>query len=93
MVKFPIAVKLVEELAKYEDSLATKQRWLVINKSDLITEDELEERKKKLCDALDWQGEVHVISAATTKGTQLLCQKIMQYFEELRDDEASLPNA
>lgn len=81
------AVKLVAELAKYEDSLATKERWLVINKSDLVDEEELAVRRQALIDALGWKGEVHVISAATAQGTELLCQKIMQYFEALRERE------
>ncbi|MGB0866935.1 MAG: Obg family GTPase CgtA [Granulosicoccaceae bacterium] len=82
------AVKLVAELAKYEDSLATKERWLVINKSDLVDEEEMAARRQALIEALDWQGEVHVISAATAQGTELLSQKIMQRFEELRELDA-----
>lgn len=81
------ALKLVAELAKYEDTLVTKERWLVINKSDLISAEEMDVRRKALCNALEWEGEVHVISAATAQGTDLLCQKIMQYFEILREEE------
>jgi GTP-binding protein len=81
------AVKLVAELAKYEDTLAEKERWLVINKSDLIDDEEMAVRREALCTALNWEGEVHVISAAAAQGTALLCQKIMQYFELLREQE------
>lgn len=81
------AVKLVAELAKYEDSLASKERWLVINKADLVDDETLQARRQALVDALDWQGEVHVISAATARGTELLAQKIMARFEQLREED------
>ena len=81
------AVKLVAELAKYEDTLAQKERWLIINKSDLVDDEEMAVRREALCKALDWQGEVYEVSAAAAQGTALLCQKIMQHFEALREQE------
>jgi GTP-binding protein len=55
---------------------------LVLNKIDLVPEEERQARCQAIVDALEWQGEVFFISAATAKGTQDLCYRIMQYLEE-----------
>lgn len=77
------SVRTIEhELEKYSDELADRPRWLVLNKLDLVPEEEHQQRCQAIVDALDWQGEVFFISAATAKGTQDLCYQIMQYLEE-----------
>lgn len=70
------------ELEKYSDDLADRPRWLVLNKIDLVPEEERVQRCQAIVDALGWQGEVFFISAATAQGTQDLCYRIMQYLEE-----------
>ena len=77
------SVRTIEhELEKYSDELADRPRWLVLNKIDLVPEEERQQRCQAIVDALAWQGEVFFISAATAKGTQDLCYRIMQYLEE-----------
>ncbi|HPY42205.1 MAG TPA: GTPase ObgE, partial [Thiolinea sp.] len=70
------------ELEKYSDELADRPRWLVLNKIDLVPEEERQQRCQAIVDGLEWQGEVFFISAATANGTQDLCYRIMQYLEE-----------
>jgi len=80
------AVKTLEaELEKYGEQLTEKPRWLVCNKSDLLPEEEARTKMRELVKALDWQGPVYMISAATKQGTEKLMQHIMQFLEEYDD--------
>ncbi len=78
--------KLEKELLKYEQSLADKPRWLVLNKCDLLPDNEAQKEKQKIIKALDWQEPVFMISAATGAGTKELSQAIMQYIESKKDN-------
>ncbi|NRA62348.1 MAG: Obg family GTPase CgtA [Psychrobium sp.] len=75
------AVQIVKELELHKPELAAKQRWLVFNKTDLVPEDELQERIDAVVEALDWQGEYHSIAALTKSGTKVLSYKLMEYIE------------
>ena len=77
------AVTIVQELAKYSEKLAGKPRWLVFNKLDLVLEDELEEIIESVVNALDWQGPVFKIAAASRTNTERLAADILNYIEEL----------
>jgi GTP-binding protein len=72
---------IVKELKKFSPELAKKERWLVLNKIDLL---ELAERKRR-CAAivrrLRFKGPVHLISGATGEGTKELCQAVMRELE------------
>lgn len=73
---------IVEELRNFDESLYQKPRWIVLNKIDLIPEDERKDRIAKISRALDKQSPVFAISGATGEGCQLLCQKVMQFLSE-----------
>jgi GTP-binding protein len=75
---------LAEELLKFSPELAERERWLVLNKLDLLPEAERQARVDDLLRRLDWQGSVHVISALAGEGTERLCQQIMTYLERVR---------
>ena len=75
---------IAAELAHYSDDLATKPRWLVINKIDLLDAEQRAAAKDSLLRALDWNGPVFEVSAATGEGTEPLAQAVMR---ELEDDE------
>ncbi len=77
-------VKINKELEKFSDELGEKEQWLVLNKTDLLTAEELEEKIQLIRDELNWQGEIHTISAVAKQGTMELCKKIMAH---LSDDE------
>jgi len=73
------ANKILTELQKYSKELAEKERWLVLNKTDLLPEPELSQRRKEIADALDWKGPVYTISALDKTGTQQIVYDIMNY--------------
>lgn len=75
------AVKIVHELEKYSPALAGKHRWLVVNKTDLLDDEEIAERLQRVKEALDWDGPVYQISALANLGTEALCKEIMTYIE------------
>lgn len=74
-----------DELAKFSADLADKPRWLVINKIDLLSENQLATAKRRLLDELGWSGPVYEVSAVTGKGTEALAQGVMQYLERLAE--------
>lgn len=81
------AVTIIAELEKYSQALADKPRWLVLNKTDLLSEDEVEERAAEIVKALDWQGPVYQISALQGNARDTLVYDIMQYLETLPKEE------
>ena len=66
---------LSRELKKFSPELAKKDRWLVLNKIDLLQGEALEERCREIVRRLRWRGPVHRISGATGRGTRELCQR------------------
>ena len=76
------AKSIVQELKKFSPELAERERWLVLNKLDLLPEDERDARCKAIIKGLKWEGPVFRISAISADGTRELCQKIMERLEE-----------
>ncbi len=73
---------IVGELKKYSPELAAKERWLVLNKLDLLPPDEAEKRCKDIVRRLRFKGRVFRISGLAKKGTEALCQAVMARIEE-----------
>jgi GTP-binding protein len=73
---------IIAELKKFAADLGLKERWLVINKTDLLEPDEVEKRAKDIVRRLRWKGRVLKISGATGAGTEELKQTAMRYLEE-----------
>jgi GTP-binding protein len=71
------------ELKKFSPELATRERWLVLNKMDLLPPAEADKKCREIVRRLRWKGPVHRISAATRQGTQELCQALMRRIEEI----------
>jgi GTP-binding protein len=72
---------IIKELDTYSHELADKPRWLVLNKVDLLDEDELKIKQDEIVQRLNWQGPVYTISAISKKGTENLAFDIMQQLE------------
>jgi len=72
---------IVAELKAYSKDLGTKPRWLVINKRDLLPDDEAEKVSKDIARRLRFNGPVHLISGATGRGTRELAESIMRFLE------------
>lgn len=75
---------IVEELRKYDETLYDKPRWLVLNKIDMIAEDERAERVAAFVKDYGWQGSVFQISAATREGTEALMKEIQNYVDQVK---------
>jgi GTP-binding protein len=78
---------IASELVKFSAELADKPRWLVINKIDLLSDEDLPIARDMLLEALQWSGPVFEVSAATGAGTEELAQAVMRQLE-LTDQEA-----
>jgi len=76
------AEAIVAELAIFSQTLSKRPRWLVLNKIDLIAEEDLAVIKERLRERLNWQRPIFEISAITKQGTDALNQKIMAYIED-----------
>lgn len=85
------AVAIAGELGRFSPTLAERERWLVLNKSDLLDAETFAQRKAAVLTALDWEGPVYEISAIKGEGTDALCGDLMNYLEELREREAADP--
>ncbi|MFB3077236.1 MAG: GTPase ObgE, partial [Lysobacterales bacterium] len=83
---------LAKELENFSAELAEKPRWLVINKTDLLRDDDLTAAKELLLEELDWQGPVFAVSAVTGTGTEALGQAVMQELERIKELAAAALN-
>ena len=75
------ARSILKELKKFDAGLAARERWLVLNKLDLLPPDEAEKRCKDIVRRLRFKGPVFRISGVTGEGTDRLCQAVMVYLE------------
>ena len=76
------AVQTVEEeLAMHSASLASRPRWLALNKLDLLPRSRWGEAVDSLVEALDWKAPAFGISAATGEGTEALAFAVMNHLE------------
>ena len=73
------ARSIVAELKKYDRALFDKPRWLVLNKLDMVPEDERAVRVKEFVRRFRWKGPVFEISALTRAGCETLVQSIYQH--------------
>jgi GTP-binding protein len=75
------AVSIVGELGKFSEDLLTKPRWLVLNKRDLLPDDEAVARATEIAVALKNTGPAFLISGATHAGTSDLTEAVMRFLE------------
>ena len=79
------AKAIVNELKKYDESLYEKERWLVLNKLDMVPDDEREKRVKDFIKRYKWKGPVFQISALTREGLEPLVKAIYQHVSKLKN--------
>ncbi len=84
------ALTIMDELEQYSEKLAQKPVWLVFNKTDLMLEDEANERIQDILDALAWEGKHYRISAVNKQGTVELCRDLAEFMETLPRAEEAL---
>ena len=81
------AQKILAELRRYDEALYQKPRWLVLNKLDLVRDEERQAVCDEITEGLGWKGPVYQISAINKQGVEQLCNDIMS---ELESDEKAL---
>ena len=81
-------LSISRELERFSPALAERDRWLVLNKLDLVSEEEHEELCQALLEKTGWKGPVYQISALTGDGTKPLTNDIMDYIEARRERAA-----
>ena len=75
------AKAIVNELQRYDPTLHAKPRWLVLNKLDLIPEDERARQVKAFVKAYRWKGPVFAITAISGDGCRELVYKIQEWLD------------
>jgi GTPase len=83
------AETIINELHRYDESLGQQQRWLALNKIDLIDEERLAEIKAEIAASLSWEKPIYDISAINGKGCKQLMWDIYNWIQEqtLNEDE------
>jgi GTP-binding protein len=84
------AIKIIKEVEGWDGGLASKERWLVLNKVDLLPEDMVDEFCDEIVERLGWKGKVYKISALKSEGTQALIYGIMEHLDSLRVEEGDI---
>ncbi len=82
------AKSIVKELKKYDESLFDKPRWLVLNKLDMVPDEDRKKRVKDFIKRFGWKGPVFEISALTRDGCEDLVVEIYNYLAEQRQLES-----
>ncbi|MCG6200123.1 Obg family GTPase CgtA [Psychromonas antarctica] len=77
------ALVIINELAKHSPKLASKQRWLIFNKIDLMLPEDAEVVIQSVIDALKWDGPIYKVAAISKTGTQQVCQDVADHLEEM----------
>jgi GTPase len=88
------ASAIVEELRKFDEALYRKPRWLVLNKADMLPENDRDRLCREFIRNLGQDGKSFVISALTGEGCKELTYAIMEYLEHalpIQDSEPAEP--
>jgi len=72
---------IVEELRRYDEALYEKPRWLVLNKLDLVPEDERVARVKAFVKSYRWKGPVFAIAAVNGDGCRELTFAVQAWLD------------
>jgi GTP-binding protein len=83
---------ILAELQAFSAELAGRERWLVLNKMDLVPDDEHAQRHRDIIAALGWQGPVFKISAISRTGTDKLVTAAMDFVDSIKGSEHTNPD-
>jgi len=74
------------ELEAYSEELAARERWLVLNKIDLVAPEARAERCRDIAARLGWKGPVQAVSAATGEGCRELARRVMDHLATEKEE-------
>jgi GTP-binding protein len=81
-------VRAIErELEKHDPELLQKPRWLVLNKADLLLEEEQQVAAQAIVDELGWKDRWYLVSAIGRENTWPIMLDVMRFFDELKEAE------
>jgi GTP-binding protein len=83
--------EIAAELERFSPTLARRERWLVLNKIDLLPEADREGRIRDILERLQWRGPVYRVAAISGDGTRQLIGDIMTHLEACWQREAEDP--
>ena len=87
-------VRAIErELAKHDPELLAKPRWLVLNKADLLLEEEQQAAAQAVIDELGWKDRWFLVSAIGREGTWPIMLDVMAFFDRQREEALEAANA
>lgn len=75
-----------KELSNFSQDLIDKPRWLIINKIDLLPDNEINSICREFTEELDWNGPIHKISAISGEGVSDLGKAIMLELDSIGQD-------
>lgn len=76
---------ITQELGKFSEDLLAKERWLILNKIDLLPPDEITKHCDSIVKRLAWRGRVFKVSGVTKEGLDELAKQAMHYLEETKN--------
>lgn len=80
-------VRAIElELQKFNPELLERPRWLVLNKADMLAEDERDAVAASIIAELGWTQPWFLVSAIARENTMAVCQQVQRFFESQRDE-------
>ncbi|ALN85220.1 GTPase ObgE [Lysobacter capsici] len=87
-------VRAIErELLKHDPELLAKPRWLVLNKADLLLEEEQQAAAQAIIDELGWKDRWYLVSAIGRDGTFPIMQDVMAFFDRQRAEALEAAHA
>jgi GTPase len=79
-------VRAIErELEKHDPELLQKPRWLVLNKADLLLEEEQQAAAQEIIDELGWKDRWYLVSAIGRENTWPIMLDVMGFFDQLKE--------
>jgi len=79
--------EIFAELTRFDADLAARERWLVLNKVDIVDAEEVAAQVADVRERLDWKAPIYTISAATGENCKALTGALMERLHEL-DEQA-----
>jgi GTP-binding protein len=74
-------IAITKELEKFDPELMIRERWLVLNKIDLLPPDTVKAHCDDIVKRLGWTGRVFIVSGLAQEGLKDLAQQAMFYLE------------
>jgi|SaaInlV_100m_DNA_5_1039725.scaffolds.fasta_scaffold04021_3 GTPase len=87
---------LTDEIEEFSPALGKRERWLVLNKTDLISPEELDDLVLRVKQELGWQGRIFCTSGVGKMGVDELCYATVDWLEErkrLESEDAEVAEA